>query len=410
MVPIHFRSDRMGELRGNRSRRGAAHILIASMLIVFVIAAALTIDLAYMQLIRTELRAATDAAAKAGAEALVRTQNEDEAVAAAVRYARMNRVAGKPFQIRPADVSIGRVTVTNSGSYRFTEHAVPSNAIRVNGQIGNRAATQAVPLFFSGILGAEDFSTSRQATAARQEVEVCLSLDRSGSMLFDMSGEDYSYPKPNPNLSTYTDWGEIWQYHLSPPHPTRSRWVVLADAIGLFLDEAERNPIPPRTSLVTWVSDYMVPLAPYQVFPAAESDVPLPRSESAAWTGNRRQIEVAIEKRTRGQMLGGTNMSAGIDRAVQELTGPNSQRLSNKVVILLTDGQWNDGRDPLEAARDAAAQGITIHTVTMLSSDPGTMRRIAEITGGNFYQTSNQMQLRAAFQELARSLPVVLTE
>ena len=39
-----------------------------------------------MQLIRTELRTATDAAAKAGVEALIRTQNATAAKAAAVQY------------------------------------------------------------------------------------------------------------------------------------------------------------------------------------------------------------------------------------------------------------------------------------------------------------------------------------
>lgn len=47
------------------SRRGAAHALIASMLVVFGITVAFSIDYAYMQLVRTELRTATDAAAKA---------------------------------------------------------------------------------------------------------------------------------------------------------------------------------------------------------------------------------------------------------------------------------------------------------------------------------------------------------
>jgi Flp pilus assembly protein TadG len=55
-------------LLSDTNRRGAAHILIATMLLGFIVTSALTIDFAYMQLIRTELRSATDAAAKAGAE------------------------------------------------------------------------------------------------------------------------------------------------------------------------------------------------------------------------------------------------------------------------------------------------------------------------------------------------------
>ena len=44
---------------------------------------------------------------------------------------------------------------------------------------------------------------------------------------------------------------------------------------------------------------------------------------------------------------GGTNLSAGLDRAVQILTGTNGRVLSDKIIILLTDGQWNAGRDPV---------------------------------------------------------------
>ncbi|MFN7842217.1 MAG: TadE/TadG family type IV pilus assembly protein [Pirellula sp.] len=54
----------------SRDRRGAASILMVAMLGVFLVMAAITLDYAYIQLIRTELRAATDASAKAGAEAL----------------------------------------------------------------------------------------------------------------------------------------------------------------------------------------------------------------------------------------------------------------------------------------------------------------------------------------------------
>ncbi|MCA9066790.1 MAG: VWA domain-containing protein [Planctomycetaceae bacterium] len=404
----HYRSGKRPS--GSPQRRGAAHVLIAAMLIVFVIVAALTVDVAYMQLIRTELRTATDAAAKAGAEALVRTQDERQAVQAAIQYARMNKVGGNPLKLTPDDIILGRVTAMPNGSYQFTANAQPSNAIRINGHVGNPRGTPAIPLFFGRALGVSDFSTSQHSTAARQDVEVCLSLDRSGSMLFDMSGQEYSYPKPNPNLSTFTDWGELWQYSLSPAHPQRSRWAVLDDSIALFLSEAEKNPIRPRTALVTWASEYTLPISPGTHWTSADSDVPLPRPDSTTWNANRTQIEDAIQRRTENMMIGGTDLAAGIDQAVSELTGPNSLRLSTKIVILLTDGQWNNGRDPIQAARDAAALGITIHTVTMLSSDPGTMRRIAELTGGKFYQTTNQHQLRAAFRDLAHSLPVVLTE
>ena len=61
------RSSRPIPVGAAQDRRGAAHVLIAVMILAFLVSGAMAVDFAYMQLIRTELRSATDAAAKAGA-------------------------------------------------------------------------------------------------------------------------------------------------------------------------------------------------------------------------------------------------------------------------------------------------------------------------------------------------------
>ena len=50
-------------------------VLIALLLVVFLGMVAFAVDVAYMQLVRTELRVATDAAARASGEALSRSQS-----------------------------------------------------------------------------------------------------------------------------------------------------------------------------------------------------------------------------------------------------------------------------------------------------------------------------------------------
>jgi Ca-activated chloride channel family protein len=393
-----------------QGRSGAAHILIAIMLLAFVVTAALTIDFSYMQLVRTELRTATDAAAKAGAEALVRTQSRDQAVAAAVNYANRNMVAGRPYKIRTTDVHVGRVTQVGNGPFVFTDNQQPFNAVRVESRLDANSLHGPVQTFFGPAFGHTQFVTSSDATAAQQEVEVVLCLDRSGSMLFDMTGTEYSYPSGNPLLSSFTAWGTTWRYHLSPPHPTNSRWAKLSGAIDVFLSEVDLMTYKPRTGLVTWGSDYTMPIAPSTFFPKTQIDFNLPASASFNWTTNRSSIKSAISARTTKPMMGGTNLSAGLDQAVTVLQGANARPLSNKVIILLTDGQWNDGRDPQLSANDARNAGITVHTVSMLTASQPILQDIANTTGGRYYMTSNDAQLRAAFQELARSLPVVLTE
>ncbi len=394
----------------SEERRGAAHVLIAAMLFAFVVTAALTVDFAYMQLIRTELRTATDAAAKAGAEALARTQSPDAAIAAAVQYANSNRVAGRSFQIRNNDVTLGRVSGQNNGTWTFTAGGTPFNSVRVNGRLTNSSLHGTIPTFFGPAFGHAGFSTSQQATAGQQEVEVCLCLDRSGSMLFDMSGTDFVYPPNNPRLSTFTAWGAMWQNHLSAPHPTDSRWAVLSRAVNTFLTEAGGFQYPPRTSLVTWGTNYTMPIAPSTFFPVVQTDHALPASVGFDWSTNKTSIETAITTRGQNPMMGGTNLSAGLDRAVAVLTGANSRPLSNKIVILLTDGMWNDGRDPVLAAQDAANAGIVVHTVSMLTATQATLSQVSSITGGQYYATQNEAQLQNAFRELARSLPIVLTD
>ncbi len=404
------RSSRPIPVGAAQDRRGAAHVLIAVMILAFLVSGAMAVDFAYMQLIRTELRSATDAAAKAGAEALARTQDSEAAIDAAVQYASLNTVAGQPFALARTDVVLGRVTAQSGGGWGFTAGSTPFNSVRVNARIADGAQTGSIPTFFGPAFGHSGFTTSQRATAGQQEVEVVLCLDRSGSMLFDMSGVDYSYPSGNPGLSNFTAWGTTWRYHLSPPHPTNSRWAKLAGAIDLFLNEAGNYQYPPRTSLVTWGTDYTMPISPGTFYPKVATDVALPSSTGFTFNSNKTSVKNAINARTGVPMMGGTNLSAGLDRAVSVLQGTNSKPLSNKIVILLTDGFWNDGRDPVLAAQDAAAAGVTVHVVSMITSTQATLTQIAQITGGQYYATQNQAQLEEAFQELARSLPIVLTD
>lgn len=401
----HFR------VQTGRQRRGAAHVLIAAMLFAFLVAAAWMVDVAYMQLIRTELRSATDAAAKAGAEALARLQSADAAKDAAVQYASMNKVGGRPYQISRSDVTLGRVTGQNNGTWAFTANATPYNSVRVNAKVGNGGPTAAIPLFFGTALGHGNFATSQQATAGQQEVEVCLCLDRSGSMMFDMSGDEYAYPSNNPYLypSGYYP-STMWRNYCSPPHPTGSRWAELMTAIDVFLDEAGQFQYPPRTSLVTWSSAYTLPYYPRYSYTTVDTDMSLPAQADFSWNANRTQIESALLTRTNRPVVGGTNLSAGLDQAVAVLTGTNGRSLSSKVIILMTDGAWNAGRDPVLAAQDAAAAGITVHCVSMMTSAQPTLTQVASITGGHYYATTSAAELRQAFRDLARSLPIVLTD
>ena len=64
--------------RKRLARRGAVIPLVAVFLVVFIAMAAFSIDVAYMQLVRTQLQAASDSAAKAGTSALAQGKTDAE--------------------------------------------------------------------------------------------------------------------------------------------------------------------------------------------------------------------------------------------------------------------------------------------------------------------------------------------
>ena len=128
------------------------------------------------------------------------------------------------------------------------------------------------------------------------------------------------------------------------------------------------------------------------------------------WSANALSIQNSLDGLAQKPLAGATRLSDGLDRAVQVLTGTGSQVQSNKVVILMTDGMWGDCRDPMLAAQDAANAGVTVHCVSMLTGTQDILTKIANLTGGRYYPTSDANGLRNAFRELAQTIPIVLTE
>ncbi len=389
-------------------RRGVAAVLITTMLFVFVILAAITIDFSYMQLVQTEMRAATDSAAKAGAEALARNEDINIAKQEAVRYAAANRVGGQPFRLSVNDVRIGRIVSQGNGRWGFTENATPPNAVRVDARTGGAAAHSAIPLHFSNVLGRSSFSPHYAATAGQQEVKfacVWTVPDRCSSTC--------RAPTTRILVQILACHPSLHGGHLAiPPFASPSDIEPLGDPprFDRLVPYRSRQLQPEASNaLVTWGSNYTMPIAPSTFFPEASTDYNLPAPVAKIGTQIPPPFETHRQSRKRS-MMGGTNLSAGLDRAVSILRGPTSSSFTNKVVILFTDGQWNAGRSPILAANDARAQGITVHCVSMLTGHQPDLQSIADITGGRYIRTSNTAELRQAFIDLANSLPVVLTE
>ena len=105
-------------------------VLIAVCLPLCIIMAAFAVDVAWMQLVRTELRSATDAAARAGAKELSLSQDANAARARAKEAARRNEVAGEPLLLADGDIEIGNGTQVPGERFRFTPSDTRPNAQR----------------------------------------------------------------------------------------------------------------------------------------------------------------------------------------------------------------------------------------------------------------------------------------
>jgi len=367
----------------SQSRRGAMLILVALLMVVLIVTVVFSVDVAYMQLTRTQLRTATDAASRAGAEALSRTQNTDAARAAAKLIASKNLVANAPLLLADEDIQFGRAIQGTNGQIGFSAGGQPMNAVNVMGRRTRDSASGAVSLFFGRLLGVAEFEPSYDATSMNLDRDICLVVDRSGSM--------------KTGLTTDSIPGGLGS--CDPPHSTLSRWSALRTAVGSFIGGVQETNQTETLGLVSYAS-----AGTYCELSFTDADIEAQLSE------DYQPVIAAIDRLSNIPINGFTNIAAGIDQGVAVLTNPSRARpLDEKTMVLLTDGIYNRGRDPRLAAQDAAQQGITIHTVTFSdAAEQGVMQDVAAATGGNHYHAPDAATLDAIFREIALTLPVVL--
>ena len=375
-----------------RQRRGAVLFLVMGLVVVLIAVGTFAVDVAYMQMAYSELRAASDAAAKAGASALAREQSTDAAIDAAIAAAAANVVGGRSFALTATAIEFGKSTQNADGSWTFNANDTTPNSVRVLADQKN------IGLFFGRYFSVDTFTPKLTSTATHVEQELVLTIDRSHSMCFDLTGADWSYP---PAIPTSPDDPVIY------PPDSESRWGSLERSIAVFFNVLTNANTTTEVGLVTWGSE--ITLADYeggltgQTFPTAVNDSGL--------TSDFALVESLVYARGDNVMLGGTNMGAGLQAAVDMITGPSAKPFAKKTIVLLTDGVWNMGDNPVNVAQVAKQYGITVHTVTFLpNADQQIMELVASTAGGRHYHADDETQLQAAFRDIALSVPVVLTE
>lgn len=386
-------------LRRKANRLGAMLPFLAMCMVVIVGIMAFAVDVSYMHTLRAELRLASDAAVRAGTETLRSTQSPEKAVAKTIEIAGLNSVGGHAIQLTSQDIQLGQTQYQNDGSWKFVEGLQPYQAMRVNVRFGNGTPNPAIPLFFGRFWGIETVAANSESVASHYDQDIVLCIDRSHSMCFDLSGKDWAYPKETlakKNKDPY----------LQKPGALTSRWASLQKGVIDFLAECQKVNTKPNVALITWASQ--VTERNGENLPPVYTSPKIQLEEN--FTSEYTKVAKKITDKGGKAMFGGTDMSSGMEAAIDLLMDDKARPLARKTMILMTDGQWNMGRDPKDVANEAVAQGITIHCITFLQgTDSSEMSEVARITGGMHYHAATENELRAAFTELARLMPVVLT-
>lgn len=379
-------------------RRGAMTVLIAAMLTIFVVGLCFSVDIAYMQLTRTQLQVATDAAAKAAVVNLAQGGTSTAAKNAAVAAAALNKVDGKGLTINSSNVTLGSLTPGVGGAWTFSAGTTPYMAAQVGVNMTPGSTSGAVNMFFAPILGTNTFSPQNTSTAGFVQNVVCLVLDRSGSMCWDLSGTDWSYP---PGVPAFP------HAYVIPPNSPQSRWSTLGSAVSLYLNVLSQSANPPPVGLVTWASDISAGSLSGYHYPSFNATT----TNAAIAYNNNSTITNAISNLGSNIMVGGTDMQSGMQAGATLLQNYTPNLPCNRVMILMTDGQWNVGSDPAAYASTLAAANIKVHTVGLLiGSMQATLQQISTTTGGLNFMATDSASLNAAFTALAKDLAVILTQ
>jgi len=368
------------------NRQGAMIVLIAITLPLMIIMAAFAVNLAWMQLVRTELRTATDASSRAGAKALSLQQTEAAARAAAKDAAQRNLVAGVPLVVTDPEIEVGFGRQTSSNTrFEFTPGGAQLNAVRVN---GNRAASSAsgpVPLFLGQALGVTQFQPSNVATSTQLDRDICLVVDRSGSMMRGITSNNVPSGICN------------------PPDMAVSRWGGLNTAVAGFLAELDLTSQQEQCGLVSYSNAGSFCSNP--TFRYTTSDI------NAQLAFNYQPIRDEMARLSSQPVRGRTNIGAGIENGILVLTDPRARAFALRTMVVMTDGRHNEGPEPVIAARRAADENIIIHTVTFSNeADFFRMQEVADATGGEHFHAPDAAALEQIFRQIAATLPVLLTE
>lgn len=361
-------------------RAGVIIPLFAIMLPVVLILAAFAINIAYLQLNRTEMAIAADAASRAASREFLTTNSQTSAIAAARTATNRNMVGGSPLLLSDTDIVFGESSRDDLKSrYSFSANGKNPNAVEVTARRDSGSlsgpVTLPLPLFFSS----PTINASQTSRANQIELDISLVIDRSGSMAY-ASNEPAVYP-PIPKAAP-----KNWSSGDVAPNP--SRWRDVVAAVDVFLTEMDNSPANEWIALTTYNHESTL---------------------DQTLTKHHKKITAALDSYTKRFDLGSTNIEDGITCGV-EASITHSRPFAAKVMIVLTDGIDTTKSDPIGGAKLATAHDIMIFAITFSDeADQATMKQVAAVGHGKHYHASNASDLKQILQDIARQLPILIS-
>ncbi len=180
--------DYSSNKRGNRDRRGVITVLAAVLMVVMLALVAFAVDLGIIFSAHTDMKRATDAAALAGASALV--EGTGEANLRAFEYSVRNP-EGVHGLAEDDDDWLANIEAllaqhedefeTQSGHWDAETHTFVESD-QLPSTIRAAAARNDLPLFFARVLGQDKFAVAAESIAQYQPRDIAVVLDFSASM------------------------------------------------------------------------------------------------------------------------------------------------------------------------------------------------------------------------------------
>ena len=448
-------------------RRGAVLPLFAVLLPVLLILCAFAINIAYMQLTRTELKIASDAAARAGGRAWSHHQSVSQAQLFARQAAVRNMVSGKQLRLQNSEIEFGSSVRTNSGSGRYsfvtkdtaavaagTEEA---NSVRVLARFSSASRNGPVNLLMGGVGGRKTFSPEQTSVCTQLDRDVALVIDRSGSMAYGVHDIEMFQITEQLYLDGKIDWRELYRANYGTEASITGRYPAISqtnlynrsysqNVLNQLQVEAVNNPTAQK------VLDYAVGMNAYNSPSAGSSTSPAPPfsrwdlaleavaafnevlvgtdqeelislgtfntngSLDLSLTDDSLDYREVTDAVTEIRPFGGTGIGRGLMETIPSLVaaGSGARPFAKKTIVILTDGRETRGVTPTadDAARSiVGADDVQIHTVTFTDgADKSAMEGVAAIGNGKHYHANDGGELIEIFREIANNLPTLITE